>query len=46
MADTVDQVEAGDKFGYSLVAIPGSVVLFADGFERGNTSTWSSTVSY
>ncbi len=35
--------ETGDRFGSSLVAIPDSKVLFADGFETGDTSTWSTT---
>jgi hypothetical protein len=41
--DLLDHCEPGDVFGFSLVAIPGSIVLFADGFESGDTSSWSST---
>jgi hypothetical protein len=39
-----DQAEPDDQFGYSLVAIPGSIVLFANGFESGDTTLWSVSI--
>ena len=36
--------EDRDFFGFSLATIPGPVVLFANGFESGDTGSWSSTV--
>ena len=39
-----DKAENNDHFGCSLAAIPSPRTIFADDFESGGTTEWSSTV--